>query len=274
MTGGVGASREALEDIAYLARSENRVRILRTLTQSAYPRHDLEEVTGTSRTTLGRILGEFEGRGWAERTVDGTYTATPRGAHIVAAFDPLHGAMETVHSLGEAVALLPTDELSIGLHHFSDATVRRPAPNEPAEAGRGMADLLADASQFRTLTFIAPPVPVGEAMADGVLGGHLAAEHVLAGGLVPYLRDHPRGPPPWRAYLEAGACVYEYDGHIPCNLFVIDETVLVGNAGAEGTDPTALIESRNQAVRTWAHELIDRYCEDATEVEAESFPPQ
>lgn len=273
MTDGAEAPEGALEDIAYLARSENRVRILRTLSQSAYPRRDLEEVTGTSRTTLGRILGEFEDRGWAERTVDGTYTATPRGEHVVAEFDPLLGAMETMHNLGEAVGWLPTDELSVGLRHFSDATVRRPAPNEPAETSRYMADLIADASRFRTLTFIAPPVLVGEAMSDGVRAGRLAAEHVLAGGLVPYLRDHPEGPPPWRSYLEAGACVYDYDGHVPCNLFVIDETALVGNTGDGGTDPTALIESRNPAVRTWAHELIDGYCQDATEVDAESFPP-
>lgn len=272
MTEGGEVPGGALDTIAYLARSENRVRILRELTRSAYPRRDLEEVTGTSRTTLGRILGEFEERGWAERTVDGTYAATPCGEHVVAAFDPLVGAMETVERLGEAVAWLPTDDLSIDLRHFRDATVRRSAPNEPVEAGRRMSDLLADGRRFRTLTFLAPPVSVGEAMGAGVRDGRLMAEHVLAGGLVDYLREHPEGPPDWRAYLENGARVYDYDGHVPCNLFVVDETVFVGNAGAESTDPTALIESRNEAVRKWADQLIGSYREDATEVEAESFP--
>ncbi|MDS0474153.1 winged helix-turn-helix domain-containing protein [Natrinema sp. 1APR25-10V2] len=262
---------DALEDIAYLSRSENRVRILEALTSEAYPRRELEEVTGTSRTTLGRILSELEERGWAERATDGAYVATPAGKLIANEFRPLVEAMRTVRSLGEAVALLPTDELSIELRHFSDATVRRPKPNEPIEIDRYLADLIRDATVFYALTFLAPPLAVGNAMRDGVLTGRLTAEHVLAGGLVGYLHDHPDGPPPWQDYIEAGAKVYRYDGHIPCNLFIMDETVLLENSQAEKEVVDTVIESQNENVRTWALELLEAYREKSERVDAEMF---
>lgn len=53
---------EALEDIAYLLRSPNRVRILDALTRDPYSRRELGEQTGTSRTTLDRIVNELEER--------------------------------------------------------------------------------------------------------------------------------------------------------------------------------------------------------------------
>lgn len=265
-TGSISSG--ALEDIAYLSRSENRVRILHALTTNAYPRRELEEVTETSRTTLGRILSELEERGWAERTVDGTYVATPRGEHLIAEFTPLVRSMETIRALGDAVAQIPTDELSIGLHHFSDATVIRTAPNEPLEPARPLAHLLRDATTFETLTFLAPPLAVGNAMYDGVQDGRLTVKHVFAGGLVEYLRDQPDGPPPWHDYLQSGAEIYRYDGHIPCNLFIVDDRILLLNDRPDGK---TFVESENETVHEWAKELIETYRNDAERVDAEMF---
>lgn len=260
----------ALEDVAYLSRSPNRVRILEALATEAYPRRELGEATDTSRTTLGRILSEFEERGWAERTADGTYAATARGDHVAAAFRPLIASMDAIRTLGDAVGCLPTDELSTGLHHFADATVRSPNPNVPLGPVRRLANLLADATTFRTLTFISPPTAIGDAMHDGVLSDRLNAEHVLAGGLVEHLREQPEGPPEWQSYLEAGARVYRYRGHVPCNLFVIDEHVLLMRDRPQAGH---LVESENETVRAWADDLIDDYREEAERMDSETFAP-
>lgn len=259
---------DALEDIAYLARSENRVRILEVLTTGAFPRRDLEAETGVSRTTLGRILGELEDRGWAERTTDGEYVATPRGEHVIAEFTPVVAAMATIRHLGSAVSQLPAEELSIGLEHFGDATVRRPAANDPLGLVRRLVTLLDGAATFRTLTFLAPPVPVGEAMYEGIQDGDLTATHVLAGGLVEHLQANPDGPPPWAAYLDAGARVYRYEGHIPCNTFIVDDTVILKTDHPAGTE---YVESENDTVREWAEELIATYRDDAEQVTVEYF---
>jgi len=258
----------ALEDIAYLSRSENRIRILETLTADAHSRRELADVTGTSRTTLGRILSELEDRNWATRTTDGEYVATPRGEHAAAEFLPLVASMQTLRELGEAARWIPTEELSLDLHHFRDATVRQTAPNEPVEPGRYLAPLIRDGSTLTTLTFIAPPRDVGRAMQNGVSSGQLTAEHVLAGGLIEHLREHSDGPPQWHDYITAGARVYYYDGHIPCNLFIVDGTVLLLNDRANAGE---VIESENETVRSWAHELIATYREIAEPIEADTF---
>lgn len=269
MDEGDAVPADALEDIAYLSRSENRVRLLETLASGPHSRRELGDVTGVSRTTLGRILGELEEHGWARRTTDGDYVATVTGEHVVEAFMPLVGAMQAVRDLGDAVAWLPADELSIGLQHFRDATVRRSQPHAPMEFMEYLAGLVRDATTFKVLTFLAPPSPVGEAMHAGVVEGRLTADHVLAGGLVEYLSTQSESPPHWREYVEAGARVYRYDGHIPCNVFIVDETVLVMNDRPEGSG--AAIESRSETVREWAHDLIETHLEGAERVDAETF---
>lgn len=262
---------DVLEHVAYLSRSANRVRILETLAAEPHSRRDLQETTAVSRPTLGRILTELDERDWVERTTDGDYAATPQGKHVVAEFRPLIEAMAAIDEFGETVSWLPTDELPISLQHFSDATVRRPAPNEPSEAGRYLADALRDASTFYSLTFIAPPRAVGLAIENNFLTGQFTAEHVFSGELVDYLRDHPERPPSWREHIEAGARIYRYDGRVPSNLFIVDELVLLLKSQPEkGTVGTA-IESRNETVRSWAVDLIETYRVDADRVAVETF---
>jgi len=50
---------DAIEDVAYLVRSTNRVRILDALADDPRTRRALTEATGASRTTLDRIVNEF-----------------------------------------------------------------------------------------------------------------------------------------------------------------------------------------------------------------------
>jgi DNA-binding HxlR family transcriptional regulator len=150
-----------LEDVAYLSRSGNRLQILDALATRAYARHELEARTTASRPTLRRILNELTERGWVERTVDGDYVATAKGEHVIAAFTPLVGAMQTVRRLGEAVAWLPTEELTIGLHHFSDATVRRASPNDPVAEASYLLDLLRD-----RVSSAYPRLPVSDERSD------------------------------------------------------------------------------------------------------------
>ena len=262
---------DALEAIAYLARSDNRVRILDTLTTGPHTRRQLEAATGTARTTCGRTLTELEKRGWVDRTSTGEFVATPTGDHIAEAFRRSVGAMATIQELGEIVAWLPVDELSIGLHHFREATVRRPAPTEPAEAGWFLAEALRKASTLAALTFVAPPRAVGDAIREDILDGSLTADLVMAGGTIDYLRDNPTQPIPWRECLEAGISAYRYDGSIPCNVFIVDETVLVLKSHSEIGEVGTAIESRSPTVHAWAQELIESYRDEADRVPADAF---
>lgn len=263
----------ALEDIAYLSRSDNRLLVLTALTEGPHTRRELEEVTGVSRATVGRIVNEFEERNWAERTTDGDYVATSTGHHIATQFIPFAESIEAIRRLGEALEWLPTDELSIGLCHFRDTIVRRPEQDDPMEIIDYFTDLIRDASEFRTLTHFAPTEAFAETMRDRLATNRLTATYVLTSELVEYLRDHRDRRDRWRDCLEAGADVYRYRGHIPCNLFIIDQKVLIKKSGPESVQESYAvpIESENEAVRSWAHELIDRYQEHADQLDIETF---
>jgi len=154
----------ALEDVAYLARSVNRVRILGVLTNRSATRRELAEVTGTSRTTLDRIVNELEDRGWAKRTLDGTYTATPQGTQLQRQFQPFLDSVVAIRKLGNAVAWLPTEELTVGLEHFADAIVQRPERDDPVETIDLMVEMVDEATRHRAFTHLVPPEPLSEAI--------------------------------------------------------------------------------------------------------------
>lgn len=262
----------ALEDVAYLSRSANRVRILQALAAEPHARRELMGATGISRTTLGRILNELAERGWVERETDGRFAATRTGEHVVAEFVPLVEAMATLRSLGEAAAWLPASVHDVGIDAFRDATVHRPDPNAPLSFARDLADRIGDAESFRTLTYLAPPAhSVARVLHERVRDDGFTTEFVLAGGLVEHLVEDSERRRRWRESVESGAVVYEYDGYIPCNLFVIDRTVLVVNADTDAGPPGAFVESDDPRVLEWADDLVASHREEAERLDAEAF---
>lgn len=250
---------DALEDIAYLSRSTNRVRVLDALTSGSYTRGELNDLTGSARTTIDRIVSEFEEREWVERTADGDYTATPIGVQIVDEFMPLVETIAVIRKLGDMVAWLQDVEPSIDLRHFSDATIRRPESVDPTDPLARQLEALRRADEFYCLVGVAPPIPFETAMRDRVVKGDLAVEHVISEDEFVYIADRPERATRWREYVEAGANVYCYDGAVPCNIVVFDSTVYIGKTQSDRGEPYAVIESENEAVLSWVHEVIDTY---------------
>lgn len=261
----------AMEDIAYLSRSKSRVRILDELTIDECSRRELEETTGIARTTIGRIINEFEERGWARRTTDGGYEATPPGTSIMSEFTPFVESVQAIRNLGELIGWLPTDEVPIGLRHFTDATVRRPEPADPMSTVTDFNARLDGVSEFQCLVGIAPPIPFEREMVEGVVNRGLDTKHVITDEELNYLLDHPERLPRWREYVEAGANVYRYEDQIPCNIFVFDDTVIITNSQSDYGDPHVGIESDNSVILSWAQEVIEKYKRDAEKLDSTAF---
>lgn len=263
----------SLEDIAFLSRSANRVLILDGLTDGPFSRRTLADRTGVSRTTLDRIVNELEERGWAERTKDGEYVATPRGRHLMRGFRPLLETVEALHRLDDAVTWLPVDELSIGLEHFSDASVFRPESEDPVETIDYFNELLQDTSEFRLLTHLAPPEPLGATLHERISAGRMTMEGVLTDELFDYLGSAHDRSERWRSMIEAGIDLHRHEGPIPCNLWVFDDILLIKKSGPDPIDESygVPIASENETVRTWANELIDEWMDTATPVKAGAF---
>lgn len=269
MTERMNQSRaDALDDVSYLARSENRVRILNVLSKQSYHRRDLVDEIDVSSATAGRILTEFQSRGWVKRTQDG-YVATPTGQQVTTEFESIINCMEAINHLGDAVEWIPSDELDIGLHEFSDVTVRRPERNDPAEITDFFTDLLKKVTSIHVLTHLVPIEAKETTMVDGLRTGRLTVvNHVITTELLDYLRDHPAHQARWVDLISAGATVYSYDGPIPCNLFILGETVILGNSHSTSGNPYACLVSDSSTIRSWARDVIDRYQKKADPVDA------
>lgn len=261
----------ALADIAYLGRSRNRVAILEAIVSQPYSPRELADVTGSARSTLERILAELEERGWAKRTTEGKYVATPAGNFVFGEFIPLVRTMEAIETLGEEVAWLPRDELTISLSHFSDAIVRR--PEDPTEAIDYMAGIIGETEDFRVISNLRPPEATTDPIHDRVRTGQMSFDYVLTLDVLEYLSSHPERRERWLDSIEAGADLWAWEGTIPCNLWIFDDTVWIKNSHPESRQDTygVPIISDNDTVRSWGHDLIDRYRTAATPVDAEVF---
>lgn len=266
-------SENALETIAYLSRSPNRIATLDALTNGPATRRELAETMDASRTTLDRIVNELEERGWAERTSDGEYVATPIGRHLMREFRPFAEGVEAIERLGETVAWLPTADLDIDLRHFSDAAVREPDRQDPVDAIDFMVNLLKEADELRSMTHFVPPASFLDVLHDGVTSGRLTFEGVVPAEHVGRLGEDADRCTQWRAIIDAGGELYRYDGPIPCNVWILDELVMVKKSAPGPIDEAygRPIVSSNAEVLSWAHGLIDGYRADARRVDETTF---
>jgi predicted transcriptional regulator len=266
--GEKSVSEDALGQMAYLARSRNRLDILETLATGPHTPREIEEATGASRSTLERIVAELVRRGWAERTNDGEYVLTDTGEHVAAETGRYVGALEAIATLGDAVGWLPTDELTVGLHRFRDATVLTPERNDVAAADTRIVERMRESDEFACLSNTAGTVGLETTMMEGFTEGRLTVENVITPGELDVYRDDPKRAARWEAYVEAGADVYCYRARIPCNVILTDEAVFLGDRHLE---TVGVIESTDDAVRAWAEAVIERHRNDAERLAPSDF---
>lgn len=252
-----------LEGIAFLSRSRNRVDVLEALDTDAMTRQEVRVATDVSRTTLGRVLREFEERNWVARDGD-QYATTPLGELVVESFLSLRETMRCVATLREVVDWLPTDEMDVDLGHFADADVTFPDANNPAaHQARGL-ELLTSATTLRVLVDAAFPQLVAGTR-DRVADGTLSFEGVLSADLVTYLDTNPELAGLF-ADLAAAGEVHQHDGPVPYNMLVADETLLLWLCDADQKNQ-ALLTSDDAAVVAWAEETFESYRAQADELE-------
>lgn len=256
-----------LAGIAFLARSENRVRVLRRIADEEQTRHQLREDLSVSRTTLGRILNEFEDRDLLRRT-ERKYATTPAADAILAKFVPLLETMEGIQNLDEAIEWLPPPAHSVDLRRFRDAEITTPTPDNPAAPfDRGL-ELIGDAETYRGLTSTAIPTYV-QALHEGLVEGRLDVEGVIEARFLDTLRDDPERAAPWYDFADAEA-KWVYEGAVPINMHLLGDTVLIwlGKHEENDLEVYGLLESTNPAVLSWAEALYEEYRSEAVLLDA------
>ncbi|WP_255195724.1 helix-turn-helix transcriptional regulator [Halorarius litoreus] len=263
-----------LDDVSFLARSDHRVEVLRTLAPGARSRPELHAETEIPQPTLGRVLGSFEDRNWVERR-NGEYALTAAGALVAAEFTDLLDTVETVQRLGDVLVQLPTDEMAFDVRAFADATVWTPEPGDTLSHIRRMEETWLEADRKRLLGGTLGPASFEQRRdnAREFVEREMRAETVVSTAMMERGMSDPELNRLVREHWDPERMVgYLYDGPIPLILAIADDTAMLAPTDENGI-PTAVVVTENEAVRAWVDDRIDEYREQATELTFDDLPP-
>jgi predicted transcriptional regulator len=259
-----------LDDIAFLSRSNHRVRVLEALAGGDLTRGELRDVIGTSQPTLGRVLDGFQERGWATENGRG-YALTPFGRLLADEFGGLMDTVETIQQLRELAPRLPLEEMDFDLRLLAQSTITTPSPTDASAHFRRESDLLPHTERIRFLCNQAQPETV-ETYRDWVIerGGHLEA--IIAGDAIDAASAHPSMGACLRDLLGSDrVTIHRYDGPVSIMLGRLDDTASIVPLDDAGV-PCAFIESGNESVRAWVADTLDSYQERAERVVPGDLP--
>ena len=251
-----------LADVAFMARSENRIEILQLLAAEPRTRKNLRSETEASRVTVDRILAEFDRRGWIVSTeADIRTTAVGRG--VASELSDLRDTLQAADVLGPLASSLPPDFMTIDVCHFRNAELITAHESDPFAVARVAADLMDDADRVHILATAVTSDTV-DAQIRATREDDQISSVVLTTDTVSAIRDDERLAERLRIALTLeGISVFETDSELPLSMGIYDdETIGLGVIG-DSAIPTATLLSTNETVLSWARETFDRYCDGA-----------
>ncbi|MFW5959118.1 MAG: helix-turn-helix transcriptional regulator [Natronomonas sp.] len=249
--------RPQLEEVEFLARSPNRVSILTELTQGLVGRYELEETTGVTRATLGRILDDFENRGWV--TKEGRqYETTQLGAYVSREIMSLLESFEPVPALNEVAQWLPEEGFDFDIGCLAGAQFVRATKSDALAPTAYITSCIRNADRAQLITYSVLP-GVMETCWRGIVDGDLELLTVLDAAVFENVSNNPRMVKQAQEMADSDRFeVYVYFDDVSSTICVVDDTVMLCLTGDEGP-PLAVIETDDESVRLWAESTIDRH---------------
>lgn len=262
---------DAFEAISFLTRSANRVDVLECLAGGTYTERELVEETGVSDVTVGRVLEDFEQRGWVAETDDG-FRTTRLGDLLAADYAQLEASMDLACRFGPVHEHFPLEQLSFDLRELTDARVSDPERFDPLQAVDRWKELLRETDRF---VGVAPAATgttvVAEPFHREITEGSLEFSAVVSQRYYETVtaRAEPRRLA--REELEAGAEMYlATETEFQLSVAAFDDVATI-SAFDERGNLRAGIESTADPVLEWVHDTYERYREDATHLDPEDF---
>lgn len=259
----------AFDDIEFLTRSINRVKVLEVLATGSSSRAALQEKAGLTRPTLNRILTELVSREWVERR-GSDYHATAVGAYLVAEFSTFAERFESVLDVAEIFPYLPEEVAALGVERFLDASVTMATVADPLRPVREAVEGIED---WDLLVMLSPTMTKEalEASSRAVQNGQ-RFDAVFTRDVVETVRANPALRSSMNEFLSSDAvtcCVV--DEKAPCILWYNHGEAGLGLSDVSGA-PKALVRTSDAAVFGWVQTTIASYRERATPLGSLSPP--
>ncbi|AXG10394.1 helix-turn-helix transcriptional regulator [Haloplanus rubicundus] len=240
----------AIDDIAYLIRSEHRAPTLIALTVRPRSRSELWEMAGVSESTIRRTLGEFEDRDWVQR--DGyQYEATQLGAFVASAMADLIDRVETERKLRDVWRLLPDDESGFTIKMCADATVTVADPEDPSRPITRFCSLIEETDRLRFTGFdVAMLDSCKTELCERIVDG-METELINPPRVANYIRSNC--PDLFSEALESGNLdVRLHDELPPFGVSIFDDRIAVTGYDREGVMVRVLVDTDDTDARAWA----------------------
>ncbi|MFB6126091.1 MAG: hypothetical protein ABEJ79_02150 [Halolamina sp.] len=197
---------DPFEEINFLTRSENRGRLLETLTEGAHTEHELVDRTGISRVTVNRALDAFRERGWAQR-VGEEYTTTKVGEMLAVDCVRFRETADLACRLGPVIDLLPLEGwISISRRWRRRRSLIRRTTTYSRRSIGGLHSF-GSPDQLRLFTYRSGRM-VAELIREEIVAGTLEMEAILAPSELERLQTDRRTCEAKQGLLEAGATYY------------------------------------------------------------------
>jgi len=259
----------AIDEIAFLANSANRVAVLERLEGGAHSRHVLAEEAGVSRVTVGRILDDFAERRWITQRGQ-VAEITPLGSWVRESFEALCEVMAAERSLRPVAPWFPPEGFGFPIEQLHDAEITLVSRADAAAPISKLVREFDDGGRVRAFSF-AITGQFLEACWRAVTAGSATWEWVFTPAVFEVLVSNPRMARWSRELLASGRATYHrYDGDIPYVVIISGSRVNIRLAD-DGGAATALVQSDDGVVRSWAEETFEGFRRSATPLTAESF---
>ncbi|MFC4360643.1 helix-turn-helix transcriptional regulator [Halobium salinum] len=253
----------ALDDIAFLANSENRVAVFEALVEAPQHRDEMRDRTDASRVTITRILRELEERGWIEG-VGQEYTVTPLGDWVYNEFERLLEEVKAERRLRDPLQWMPSDMRTFDVRCLRDAEIIILDGADGTAFIRRVVEFHRSGEHVRGVATMAAPVLI-ENHWEMTVHGNTRLEMVLTPRVVDIALDHPASAQHFHEMLDEENVHFSvYDG-VPMSVGIVDGKVGINLTDEEGVVKGGLL-TENETVHEWAVDLFESCRERANPV--------
>ena len=260
----------ALDDIAFLANSENRVAVFERLVDGSRDRDELTDQVDASRVTIARILRELEAREWITHSGQ-VYTVTPLGEWVYDEFTHLVGEMEAEHRLREAMQWLPADLLTFDVRCLRDAELILVDETDATVLIRRIVEFHRSGDRIRGIARESAPAFI-ENQWELTVQEDTRVRLVITPGIVETIRDHQPTARRFREMLYEGNARYFVYEDIPISVGIVNGAVGINLTDERGALKGGL-KTDNETVHAWAVDLFETCKEQARPVEPDAVTP-
>lgn len=258
----------ALDEIGFLANSENRVAVLETLVEASQDRDRIRDRTDASRVTIARILREFEERDWITRSGQ-EYTATPLGEWVCEEFTALVEEMEAERRLRESLQWFPSDLLTFDVRCLRDAELLLLDGSDATLFIRRVLEFHRSGDHIRGVATMVAPVFV-ENHWESTVRGEKVLEMVITPRVLDVILNHPTSARQFREMLDEEDVHFSVYEEIPMSVGIVDGTVGINLTDEQGVIKGGVL-SEDETVYEWAVDLFESCREHAESLRSDSI---